>query len=214
VGDVPEPLDRVTLEGRFVRLEPLSLDHVPALVRAASLDRSTYALTWVPDGIEAMTGYVEHLLAEHARCHMLPFAQRRLDTGEIVGCTRYLEIRWWRGRREPDEVEIGGTWLSAAAQRTAVNTDAKLLLLAHAFERLGVWRVALCTDAANRRSRDAILRIGATFEGILRHHRLRYNTPTPEPRDSAMYSVIEEQVAELRLPETRYAEPASIYPAL
>ena len=76
-----------------------------------------------------------------------PFAQRRLDTGELVGCTRYLELRHWRGRTAPDEVEIGGTWLAATAQRTAVNTEAKLLLLTHAFEQWDVWRVAICTDA-------------------------------------------------------------------
>jgi N-acetyltransferase len=190
---VPQPLDRVTLTGRFVQLEPLGPHHVDGLVEAASADRSTFDHTWVPGGREAMTGYIEHLLAEHAACHVLPFAQRRLDTGDVVGCTRFLEIRWWRGRPDPDEVEIGGTWLAAAAQRTAVNTEAKLLLMAHAFETLGVWRVAICTDALNQRSRDAIERIGATFEGVLRHHRLRYNTDPVEPRDSAMYSVIDHE---------------------
>lgn len=186
---MPQPLDRVTLTGRFVQLEPLGPAHVDDLVAAASVDRSAFDHTWVPDGREAMAGYVDHLVAEHAACNVLPFAQRRLDTGEVVGCTRYLEIRWWRGRPEPDEVEIGGTWLGAAAQRTRVNTEAKLLLMQHAFDTLGVWRVAICTDARNQRSRDAIERIGATFEGIMRHHRLRYNTDPVEPRDSAMYSV-------------------------
>lgn len=189
---VPQPLDRVTLTGRFVQLEPLGREHVDDLVAAASADRSTFDHTWVPDGRDAMTGYVDHLLAEHAAAQVLPFAQRRLDTGEVVGCTRYLDIRWWRGRPEPDEVEIGGTWLGANAQRTAVNTEAKLLLLTHAFDTLGVWRVAICTDARNQRSRDAIERIGATFEGILRNHRLRYNTDPVEPRDTAVYSVTDQ----------------------
>jgi N-acetyltransferase len=190
---VPQPLTRVTLTGRFVQLEPLGHEHVDALVAAASVDRSTFDLTWVPDGPEAMTGYVDQLLADHAACNVLPFAQRRLDTGDVVGCTRYLDIRWWRGRPEPEEVEIGGTWLGAAAQRTPINTEAKRLLLAYAFETLGVWRVAICTDARNERSRRAIERTGATFEGILRHHRMRYNTDPPAPRDSAMYSITDDE---------------------
>lgn len=195
---MPQPLERVTLTGRSVQLEPLGHEHVDELVAAASVDRSTFGHTWVPDGREAMTGYVDQLLADHAASRVLPFAQRRLDTGDVVGCTRYLEIRWWSGRPEPDEVEIGGTWLGAAAQRTAVNTEAKLLLLTHAFDALGVWRVAICTDARNQRSRDAIERLGASFEGILRHHRLRHNTTPAEPRDSAMYSVIDRDWPDVR----------------
>lgn len=192
VGRVPQPLERVTLTGRFVQLEPLSHDHVDALVAAADADRSTFVHTWVPDTTEAMHAYVDTLLGQHAAGEVLPFAQRRLDSGQVVGCTRFMEARWWRGRELPDEIEVGGTWLGVDAQRSAVNTEAKLLLLADAFERLGVWRVAICTDAANRRSRDAIERIGATFEGILRHHRPRYNTSPVEPRDSAMYSVTDD----------------------
>jgi RimJ/RimL family protein N-acetyltransferase len=190
---VPQPLARVTLTGRFVQLEPLSHDHVAELVAAATADRSTFAFTQVPDSAAAMTRYVDTLLEQHARGDVLPFAQRRLDTGEAIGCTRFMEARWWRGRDVPDEVEIGGTWLAASAQRTPINTEAKLLLLTDAFERLGVWRVAICTDAGNQRSRDAIERIGATFEGTLRQHRPRYNTDPVEPRDSALYSVIDRE---------------------
>ena len=129
---------------------------------------------------------------------MLPFAQRRLDTGELVGCTRYLDPHWWRGRREPDEIEIGGTWLGARAQRTAVNTEAKLLLLGHAFDVLGVWRVAICTDARNERSRRAIERIGASFEGVLRNHRLRADTDGPSPRQTAVYSILDSEWPEVQ----------------
>lgn len=195
---MPEPLTTVTLTGRHVQLEPLSHDHVDELVAAASIDRSTYGLTWVPDGRDEMQRYVTKLLADHGEAKVLPFAQRRLDTGRIVGCTRYLEIQWWAGRDDPDEVEIGGTWLAADTQRTPVNTEAKLLLLSYAFERLGVWRVAICTDARNERSRMAIARIGATFEGVLRNHRTRYDSPTPRARDSAMFSVIVEEWPEVR----------------
>lgn len=191
LGDVPHPLTTITLAGRHVRLEPLSFEHVAALAAAADVDRSSFGLTWVPDGTEAMHRYVEGLLRDHAAARLLPFAQRRLDTGEVVGCTRYLDPHWWRGRPEPDEVEIGGTWLGAAAQRTAVNTEAKYLLLRHAFEVLGVWRVAICTDARNQRSRDAIERIGGSFEGVLRNHRLVADADGPAPRQTAVYSVID-----------------------
>jgi RimJ/RimL family protein N-acetyltransferase len=188
---VPEPLERITLTGRHVQLEPLSLDHVDGLVAASTIDRDTYGYTDVPGDPGAMTTYVERLLADHAQAQVLPFAQRRLDTGALAGCTRYMDIRWWRGRREPDEIEIGGTWLAPTAQRTPINTEAKYLLLSNAFERYGVWRVAICTDEDNARSRVAIERIGATFEGILRNHRLRYNTSEPTPRNTAVYSITE-----------------------
>lgn len=186
---VPEPLEPITLTGRHVQLEPLSLEHVDGLVAASTIDRDTYGYTDVPGNTQAMRTYVERLLDDHAAARVLPFAQRRLDTGELAGCTRYMDIHWWRGRRRPDEIEIGGTWLAATAQRTPINTEAKYLLLANAFEHYGVWRVAICTDADNARSRLAIERIGATFEGILRNHRLRYNTPEPEPRNTAVYSI-------------------------
>ncbi len=195
---VPDPLPPVTLTGEHVQLEPLSLDHAEALVDAASVDRSTFDLTWVPDGIEAMVRYVAGLLDDHADGRVLPFAQRRLDTGEVVGCTRYLDPHWWRGRPEPDEIEVGGTWLGAEAQRTTINTEAKYLLLRHAFEELDVWRVAICTDARNQRSRDAILRIGASFEGLLRNHRLRADAAAPMPRQTAVYSIVDEEWPDVR----------------
>ncbi|HEY5663556.1 MAG TPA: GNAT family protein [Ilumatobacter sp.] len=190
---MPEPLDPVTLRGHHVQLEPLHRDHAAGLAAAAAIDRSTFDLAWVPDGVVAMQGYIESLLADRDRALVLPFAQRNLATGELVGCTRYLDLRWWRGRRAPDELEIGGTWLGAAAQRTAINTEAKLLLLGHAFDTLGVWRVAICTDERNARSRAAIARIGASFEGVLRKHRLRYDASEPTPRNTAVYSIIDDE---------------------
>jgi RimJ/RimL family protein N-acetyltransferase len=101
-----------------------------------------------------------------------------------------MELRWWRGRREPDEAEIGGTWLAADVQRTAVNTESKLLLLTHAFESWYVDRVALATDERNERSRAAILRLGATYEGTLRNHRPS-KVPGDEgrPRNTALFSI-------------------------
>jgi RimJ/RimL family protein N-acetyltransferase len=195
---VPEPLEPVTLVGRHVALEPLSIEHVDSLLPAATRDRRTFDFTWVPATADEMRSYIDTLLADHDRGTALPFAQRRVDTGELVGCTRFLDVRWWGAKAGPAEVEIGGTWLATDAQRTAINTEAKLLLLAHAFDTLGVWRVAICTDDRNARSRVAILRIGATFEGILRNHRPRHNTTPPAPRDSAMYSIIDGEWPDVR----------------
>ena len=181
----------VGFTGRYVRLEPLATEHVSDLAAAAAIDRSTFDYTFVPDGRDEMRSYVDGLLVDRDRGLVVPFAQRRLDTGVLAGCTRYMEPRHWRRRAEPDEVEIGGTWLAGDAQRTALNTEAKLLLLTHAFEVWDVWRVALCTDACNERSRRAIERLGASFEGILRSHR-PVNTAgagTTRPRDSAMFSI-------------------------
>ena len=193
MAHVPESLAPVTLTGEHVRLEPLSLDHSEALVDAASVDRSTFDLSSIPDGTAEMHRYIEGLLADQDAGRVLPFAQRRIDTDEVVGCTRYLDLHWWRGRPAPDEVEIGGTWLGARAQRTAVNTEAKFLLLRYAFEELDVWRVAICTDARNQRSRDAILRIGASLEGVLRNHRVRSDIDGPSPRQTAVYSIVDDE---------------------
>lgn len=190
---VPEPLPPVTLSGQHVRLEPLSRDHLADLVAAAGVDRSTYDLSPVPDGDAAMTAYIDTLLADHAAGRVLPFAQCRGDTGRAVGCTRFLDPHWWRARETPDEIEIGGTWLSSSAQRTGINTEAKYLLLTHAFEQYRVWRVAIVTDARNQRSRDAIERIGATFEGVLRNHRLRADAPEPSARATAVFSITDDE---------------------
>ncbi|HUF98432.1 MAG TPA: GNAT family protein [Ilumatobacter sp.] len=192
---MPPTLAPVTLTGQFVQLEPLSLDHVDELTAAAAADRSSFGWTVVPDGTDAMRTYIAGLLADHGALKVLPFAQRDLGTNAVVGCTRFLDPHWWRKRPAPDEVEIGGTWLGAAAQRTPINTEAKLLLLTHAFDSFGVWRVAICTDERNTRSRTAIERIGASFEGVLRSHRVRsgeFGNPTGDviARNTAIYSIV------------------------
>jgi RimJ/RimL family protein N-acetyltransferase len=186
---VARSLVTISLVGVHVTLTPLEADDVPELARAASIDRSSYGFTVVPEGVDAMRRYVDDLLAARSRGEVLPFVQRRTEDGRPIGCTRLMEPRWWSGRPEPDEIEIGGTWLAADAQRTGVNTEAKLMLLAHAFDVLGVWRVAICTDADNARSRTAIERIGATFEGVLRSHRPRAYAASPIARDTAVYAV-------------------------
>jgi N-acetyltransferase len=184
----------LALEGAHVRLEPLSLVHVPALVAAASGPRETYAYTWVPDGEPAMRSYVEEALALRAAGAAIPFATVHRATGHASGSTRFFNFeyfRWPAGARAapepPDAVEIGWTWLAPDAQRTAVNTEAKLLMLTHAFESWRVVRVNLRTDARNARSRAAIERLGAKLDGILRAH-----VPASDGgiRDTATYSLL------------------------
>jgi len=182
-----------TLRGRHVELVPLAAAHAPELLAAATSDRSSYGFTEVPGDAAHMDRYIANLLTKAADGTDVPFAQRHLHDGRLVGCTRFLEIRRWRGRPEPDEVEIGGTWLAADVQRTAVNTEAKLLLLGHAF---GVWRVdrvAIATDSRNERSRQAIERLGARFEGILRHHRPSLVAgEAGRPRDTALFAITDD----------------------
>lgn len=179
-----------TLRGDHVELEPMQEDHVDAIAAAAAGDRATFGLTHVPDGPDAARAYVGQLLADASRGRAAPFVQRRAGDRTVVGCTRFMQPVWALGREAPDEVEIGGTWLSAAAQRTAINSEAKLLLLTHAFDVWEVQRVAICTDERNERSRRAIERLGALFEGVLRSHR---PSALPDERDrlrnTAMYSI-------------------------
>jgi N-acetyltransferase len=181
-----------TLTGTHVQLEQLRVEFAEQLVDAAQQDRSSYGWTYVPETLEAMRRYIAGLLDDQAAGAAVPFAQRRIHDGALVGCTRYLRLEWWAGNPLPDEVEVGGTWLAAAAQRTPINTEAKLLLLSNAFDGWNVHRVSICTDSRNMKSRIAIERIGATFEGILRSHR-GANTPdeaNTTARDTAVYSVI------------------------
>lgn len=185
--------EHLTLTGRHVELAPLAPDHLDGLLSAATGERATYGFTEVPATPEHMARYIDNLLAKRRAGTDLPFVQRRRDDGRLIGCTRYLEIRRWHGT-EPDEVEIGGTWLAADAQRTALNTEAKLLLLTQAFDVWGVDRVAVATDVRNDRSRRAIERIGARFEGVLRHHRLStVEGEVGRPRDTALYSITDDE---------------------
>jgi RimJ/RimL family protein N-acetyltransferase len=183
----PVVLAPVTLTGTHVRLEPLTLDHVDRLALAAAEDRANYQWTPVPDGVDATRAYIRGALADPLA---LAFATTRADSGAVVGATRFLDAQRWMGSPRddgtPDSVEIGATWLAASAQRTAVNTEAKLLMLDHAFMQWRVARVTFNTDERNLRSRDAIARLGATFEGIL--HGYRYGVDGP-PRNTATFSI-------------------------
>jgi RimJ/RimL family protein N-acetyltransferase len=189
-----KPLEPVVLCGRHVLLEPLAPEHAPALLEAANAARDTFAFTVVPADLAAMRAYVDVALTEQARGAALPFVVRDAS-GAIVGSTRFLSIEWWTFPSPPpepvplgpDAVEIGHTWYAERVQRTALNTEAKLLLCAHAFEQWGVRRISWKTDARNARSRAAILRLGARFDGVLRAHRVAADGVV---RDTAFYSML------------------------
>jgi len=198
------PLAPVTLAGRWVRLEPLAPAHLDALLAAATADPAeTFPFTHVPRARDELARWLEAALQLAAAGKALPFATVELGRGQVVGSTRLCNVErwtWFDGaeRRPPggvDSVEIGFTWLARAAQRTGLNTEAKFLMLRHAFEVLRVHRVQLKTDARNQRSRDAIARLGARFEGVLRSDR-----PSAENglRDTAMFSVVEVEWPEVR----------------
>jgi RimJ/RimL family protein N-acetyltransferase len=208
----------IVLSGEAVRLEPLGLQHIEALVEAAAEDPELYRWSIVPQGEAAVRRYVETAVAQREAGTAAPFATVRLADGVVVGSTRFWQAEYWpwpaghprQGRAAPDAAEIGHTWLRRSAIRTAVNTEAKLLMLGHAFETLGVLRVCLHTDVRNERSRRAIERLGARLEGILRAHRL---APDGRPRDSARYSIVADEwpAAKARL-SARLASAAQIRP--
>jgi len=183
------------LEGRFVRLEPLSHDHADRLAAASAADPSLYRLTQAPQGADETARYVAAALQLRDTGKAAPFATVRVADGAVIGSTRFFDLERWAwpvghgrfGREYPDVGEIGYTWLTAAAIRTAANTEAKLLMLKHAFEVWGMLRICLHTDERNERSRAAIVRIGGKFEGILRGHRMAADFI---PRNSARYSIV------------------------
>ena len=198
-------LDPITLVGKYVRLEPLMRAHVPALLAAAtSGSRETFGLTTVPASERETSAYVDEALKLQAQGRALPFATVDVASGCVVGSTRYLNVEFWpwpaghglqRGEDVPDVVEIGATWLAPAAQRTPINTEAKLLMLTHAFEVWRVHRVSLLTDARNMRSRNAILRLGARFDGVIRVARIAADSVI---RDTAVFSIIEAEWPEVK----------------
>jgi N-acetyltransferase len=188
-----------TLQGRHVRLEPLTPGHLDELAAAADGDRSTFGYTWVPADPPAMAAYVDKALVASSEGRQVPFVTRRLADGRVVGATRFYDLERWdwssslpevdarRPDTGPDVVSIGHTWLIPDAQRSPVNTEAKLLMLTQAFE---VWRVRvvrLQTDARNRRSRRAIERLGCRLDGVIRVDRPATDGGV---RDSAVYSMV------------------------
>jgi N-acetyltransferase len=178
-------MEAVVLEGRHVRLEPLTMEHAGGLAEVG-LDDDLWK--WIPTPVrtpEEMTAYVQTALKEQANGSALPFALIERTSGRTVGSTRYANIE-----RVHHRLEIGWTWVAREWQRTAINTEAKYLLLRHAFEALKCIRVELKTDSLNARSRAAILRIGAREEGTFRNHMI---TASGRIRHTVYFSIIESE---------------------
>ncbi|MFF0645774.1 GNAT family N-acetyltransferase [Streptomyces tendae] len=212
------------LEGTLVRLEPLGHQHAADLAVAAEEERGTYDFTSVPRADE-VGSYIDAHLATAATGRLAPYAQVSLVTGRAIGATAYWEPRSWLTDDALDAVEVGFTWLARSTQGTGINAEAKLLLFRHAFEVWGVSRVDLKTDARNERSRAAIERTGARFEGVLRNWSRSW-APGEEGRlrDSAIYSItaaewpgcrerLEDRVRSAALPSAA-VPPAAVPPAL
>jgi RimJ/RimL family protein N-acetyltransferase len=200
-------LEVPVLHGSLVRLDPLAPEHAPGLARAAEENRSSYEFTMVPRAAET----IDYIRAQRERPGLTPFAQIRTKDGQAIGCTSYCEPRAWPGHDgKLRAIEIGWTWLAASAQGTGINQEAKLLLFTYAFETLNVARVDLKTDARNKRSRAAIERTGARFEGVLRSWSYSW-APGEEGklRDSAMFSVVAAEWPAIRpgLSPTRATRP-------
>lgn len=186
-----DPDQPLVLEGRHVRLESMNAGHLPGLV-ACGLDPRIW--TWMPFTVSDETGMrslVEAAIDARAAGSEFPFVTIDRATGRIVGSSRYLALTPSQRR-----LEIGWTWVAPSAQRSAVNTEAKLLMLGFAFETLGCLRVEFKTDARNAVSRAALLGIGATFEGVFRKHML---VQGGRRRDSAWYSVTDDEWPDVRV---------------
>jgi RimJ/RimL family protein N-acetyltransferase len=178
-------IEPLTLRGTVVRLEPLSVDHVEGL---ACVGLEPELWRWIPFSVtsaDEMRKYVLTALDEQRRGVSLPFAIIEQAGGKVIGCTRYMNIEAAHRR-----LEIGSTWLTSSQQRSGANTEAKLLLLTHAFDTLGMNRVELKTDVLNEKSRNAILRIGATQEGVFRRHVI---TASGRVRDTVYFSIIDSE---------------------
>lgn len=183
-------IEPVTLHGTVVRLEPLASGHAAGLARVG-LDPELWR--WIPRAVtseDEMRAYIETALGEQRRGVSLPFAIIDAASNEAIGSTRYMNIETAHRR-----LEIGSTWLTPSRQRSGANTEAKLLLLTHAFETLKANRVELKTDVLNQKSRNAILRIGAKQEGIFRRHVI---CATGRVRDTVYFSIIDSEWPEVK----------------
>ncbi|MGY2373962.1 GNAT family N-acetyltransferase [Pseudomonas sp. SDO524_S393] len=178
-------MTQITLTGTTVELLPLQREHATALLDAAA-DGQLWNLkvTNVP-GPDTVDQYIDTALAGRDAGTVIPFTIVRRDTGQVVGSTRF-----WKVDRVNRKLEIGHTWLAASTQKSSINTEAKLLLLTHAFEVLDCVRVQFTTDELNEKSRAAILRLGAVQEGIVRHERIM---PDGRKRNSVRFSIIDSE---------------------
>jgi len=182
----------VTLEGSVVRLEPIRREHVELFWDIAKNDLEDI-FRWIPYVMKTRADFgtlIDKAFAEQERGESVVFATVERGSGRVVGSTRFMNID-----RANRRVEIGSTWIAPAWQRTAVNTEAKYLMLRHAFEVWGCMRVELKTDALNQKSRNAILRIGANEEGTLRRHLVTW---TGRVRDTVYFSILDDEWAEVK----------------
>jgi N-acetyltransferase len=182
----------VTLQGSVVRLEPIRRDHAELFWRAAK-DKLDNIFQWIPYRMKTPKDFehlIEKALAEQERGESIVFATVEHSSGQIIGSTRFMNID-----RANRRVEIGSTWIAPAWQRTAVNTEAKYLMLRHAFDVWQCMRVELKTDALNQRSRNAISRLGAKEEGTLRRHLITW---TGRVRDTVYFSILDTEWPEVK----------------
>lgn len=193
-----------TLSGRIVSLEPLQPHHADALASAAANDTLLYQWSPIPQTKENAVVYINTALAWRDAETAVPFVIIRRNDSSIIGSTRFFNIERWlwpqghprHGRSDADACEIGYTWFTRSALRSGANTECKLMMLTHAFECWGMLRVCFHTDVRNQRSRAALERIGAKFEGILRSHRMAADYIA---RDSVRYSIIAAEWADVKL---------------
>jgi RimJ/RimL family protein N-acetyltransferase len=179
-----------TLMGKLVELRPLQQDHAALLLQAAADGQLWNMKITVVPGPQTVDSYVAAALQGRGAGTVMPFVIVRRDTGEAVGSTRF-----WKIDRANRKMEIGHTWLSESVQRSGINTEAKYLLLTHAFEVMEAVRVQFTTDELNEKSRAAILRIGAKQEGIVRHERIM---PDGRKRNSVRFSIIDSEWADVK----------------
>jgi len=184
-------VSRVTLQGKYIRLEPLSEAHIPGLAQIGiGQDFWQFMLYGDMNTEDDMRNWVLDILEREKKGADLPFAVIHLESGRVAGATRYLNIL-----PKDRGLEIGGTWYGPEFQRTAVNTECKYLLLGHAFETLNAIRVQIKTDSRNERSQRAIERLGAKREGVLRNHMI---LPDGYIRHSVFYSIIDSEWGDVK----------------
>jgi N-acetyltransferase len=191
-----------TLEGRFVHLLPMVPEHLDGLMAAATADRSTFHYTPIPWDRSGMSAYVDRALAKRERGDQYPFVTWSVESRRIVGSTRFYDLTPWdwtdlfpgseslQRRDRPDVASIGYTWLEPSAQRSPVNTEAKLLMMTHAFEQWDARAVRIQTDARNLRSRRAIERLGCALDGVIRADRPAADGGV---RDTAVFSMLDRE---------------------
>jgi RimJ/RimL family protein N-acetyltransferase len=205
-------IENILLAGRRVCLEPLDYRHVDGLVAASATDPSLYQWSPIPQGKVEAISYVDTALAWRDAGTAVPFAIVHVDDGVVIGSTRFFNLERWAWPQSHsrygcvlDACEIGYTWLARSAIRTAANTEAKLLMLTHAFETWQLLRVCFHTDVRNQRSRAALERIGGKFEGILRSHRMAADYIA---RDSARYSIVAAEWPDVKRRLTQFLDQA------